>query len=173
MRNATKEKIHSSAIKLFTQKSFASTTVQEIADCAEISTGLVYRHYKTKNELFGALVSEATDGLKEVVDILQSDMSPIDLIKKLTQEILDDISKDEEFAQYMALITQAFMMEDFIPQVQTLMEQNQEMIKVTARLIEKGQRLGQFKQGNYLEMSFYFFYYVRSVADSTERQSSV
>ncbi|WP_335633118.1 helix-turn-helix domain-containing protein [Brevibacillus formosus] len=38
-------------MQLFVQKGFGSTNVQDIADTAGISIGLMYRHYKSKETL--------------------------------------------------------------------------------------------------------------------------
>ena len=80
MRNATKEKIQTAAMHLFAQKGLAATNVQEIADAAGISIGLLYRHYKTKEALFYELVEFAIEGLKEISDRLQSDESPKEIL---------------------------------------------------------------------------------------------
>lgn len=156
MRNATREKIQDAAIYLFTKKGYAATSVQEIADYAKISTGLMYRHYRSKEELFIALVSVATEGLKSVNVMLQQEVSPKELINKFTLEILSDLTKDEGFARFIVLIMQVFMMEEFIPQVQKLMEHSRDLTEQMTRVIDKGQKLGQFKQGNPEEMTQYY-----------------
>jgi AcrR family transcriptional regulator len=56
IRNKTREKIQLATMQLFVQKEYISTNVQEIADLADISIGLLYRHYKGKEELFNELV---------------------------------------------------------------------------------------------------------------------
>lgn len=56
IRNKTREKIQLATMQLFVQKGYISTNVQEIADLADISIGLLYRHYKGKEELFNELV---------------------------------------------------------------------------------------------------------------------
>jgi AcrR family transcriptional regulator len=165
MRNATRDKIHAAAINLYTHKGFAATSVQNIADRAEISTGLMYRHYKSKEELFGALLLEAADGLKKTTQILQNDVSPVDLMKGFTDEILKDISRDDEFVQYMVLMTQAFMMEGFSQQIHNLMQENSSLIDQTALLIKKGQELGQFKPGDSSEMAIYYFATMQGLAE--------
>lgn len=157
MRKATRDKIHVAAIKLFAHKGFAATSVQEIADRAGISTGLMYRHYKSKEDLFNELVSQAADGLARNVQLFQSEAPPADLLGELTMEILNDIAHNDNFAEFLMLMNQSSMMEDAPPQVQHLNEQSTALMEQTARLIEKGQALGQFKQGNALEMAHYYF----------------
>lgn len=165
MRIATKEKIQAAAIKLFTQKGYAATNVQDIADKAGISTGLMYRHYKSKDDLFNSLVREAAEGLSRITKAFQSDASPIDLIWQLTAEILDDLTKNDEFAEYTILMNQSIMMEKTIPQVLNLIEQSSAMMNQTAQLIEKGQKLGQFKEGDSYGMALYYYASVQGLAE--------
>ncbi|MEP9409703.1 TetR/AcrR family transcriptional regulator [Peribacillus frigoritolerans] len=164
MRTATRNKIHSAAIKLFAKKGFAATSVQDIAEGAGISIGLMYRHYKTKEDLFNELVSYAATGLEKITKKFQSDESPIELIRKFTLEILNDLEKDDAFAELLMLMNQSSTMEHPSLQIQYLNEQSEAMLNQTTRLIEKGQNLGQFKQGNASEMAFYFFVSLQGLA---------
>lgn len=157
MRQATKNKIHSAAIKLFAKKGLAATSVQDIASNAGISIGLLYRHYKTKDELFNELVSYAAEGLDRIATRFESDHSPVDLIQEFTMEILNDLDKDDEYAQFQMLMNQALTIEDPSPQIQHLSKLSDKLFNQTTRLIEKGQKLGQFKQGNASEMAFFYF----------------
>lgn len=47
----TKEKIYKTSIKLFKSKGFDNVTIQEIAKSANISVGLFYNYYKSKNDI--------------------------------------------------------------------------------------------------------------------------
>lgn len=164
MRTATGNKIHSAAIKLFAKKGFAATSVQDIAEGAGISIGLMYRHYKTKEDLFNELVSYAATGLEKIAEKFQSDESPIELIRKFTLEILNDLEKDDAFAELLMLMNQSSTMEHPSLQIQYLNEQSEAMLNQTTRLIEKGQNVGQFKQGNASEMAFYYFASLQGLA---------
>lgn len=156
MRTATRNKIHLAAIKLFAKMGFAATNVQDIADSAGISIGLMYRHYKTKEELFNELVSYAAEGLGRVVKEFQSDESPAEIIQNFTLNILNDLENDDTFAELLMLMNRSATMDEPTPQIQSLNKQSEAMLNQTARLIEKGQKLGQFNQGNAAEMRFTF-----------------
>ncbi|KGA98407.1 TetR family transcriptional regulator [Alkalihalobacillus alcalophilus ATCC 27647 = CGMCC 1.3604] len=156
MRMATREKIQSAAIKLFTQKGFSATSVQDIANKAQVSTGLMYRHYKSKDHLFNELVNVAATGLKENVEMFQSDASPTEIIQRLTLEILNDLNKNEQFSEFLMLMNQASTMENPPPEVKFLNEQSEAMLNQLAILIKKGQTLGQFKDGDEKEMAFFY-----------------
>ncbi|WP_067837971.1 TetR/AcrR family transcriptional regulator [Amphibacillus sediminis] len=157
MRIATRNKIHSAAIKLFAKKGFVATSVKDIAEGAGISIGLMYRHYKTKEDLFNELVAYAAEGLERIVKLFQSDDSPVELINQFTLEILNDLDKDDEYAHFYMLMNQSLTIEDPSPQIKNLNKQSEAIIHQTARLIEKGQKLGQFKQGNVMEMTLFYF----------------
>ncbi len=47
----TKEKIYNTSIKLFRIKGFDNVTIQDIAKAANISVGLFYNYYKSKNDI--------------------------------------------------------------------------------------------------------------------------
>lgn len=157
MRLATKNKIHSAAIKLFAKKGFAATGVQDIAESAGISTGLLYRHYKTKDDLFNELISYAILGLEHIVKRFEDDLPPNEVIKEFSLEILNDFKKDDEFANFLMIMNQAISADNPSHQVQQLKKQSEAMMKQTVILIKKGQKLGQFKNGDATEMAYYFF----------------
>lgn len=164
MRLATKNKIHSAAIKLFAKKGFAATGVQDIAESAGISIGLLYRHYKTKDDLFNDLVSYATEGLERIVRRFESDLSPNKVLREFTLEILNDFKKDNEFANFLMIMNQSFTVDNPSHQVLQLKKQSEAMMKQTAILIEKGQKLGQCKNGNATEMAYYYFASIQGLA---------
>lgn len=158
----TRNKIHSASIKLFAIKGFAATSVQDIADSAGISIGLLYRHYKTKEDLFQTLVSYATIGLENIVERFKSDSSPKEVIQQFTVEILNDFKKNDEFANFLMIMNQS--LNHPFHQVQQLKIQSDAMMVQTAILIEKGQKLGQFRNGNASEMALYYFASIQGLA---------
>jgi AcrR family transcriptional regulator len=43
-------------MKLFSEKGFNGTTTKEIAELAEVNEALIFRHFSTKRELYGAII---------------------------------------------------------------------------------------------------------------------
>src|SRR5699024_6396060 len=78
-------------------------------------------------------------------------------IRLFTLDILSDLDKDDEVAEFYMLMNHSFNMEEPSAQIQELNKQSEVMLNQTIQLIEKGQELGEFKQGNALEMALYFF----------------
>ncbi len=54
------------AEKLFFNKGFASTTIDEVAEIVELSKGTIYLYFKSKEELYCAIIQRAMDIMKEM-----------------------------------------------------------------------------------------------------------
>ncbi|WP_431802864.1 TetR/AcrR family transcriptional regulator [Halobacillus andaensis] len=81
------------AIKLFAQKGFSTTSVQEIANECSISKGAFYLHFKSKDELLLAIFTHYSKEIEQKTDEIQvMDLDPrTKFIKQLTvtyQEII-------------------------------------------------------------------------------------
>jgi AcrR family transcriptional regulator len=53
---ARREQILQTAVNLFSQRGFKGTTTKEIARAAGVSEAMVFRHFATKDELYGAIL---------------------------------------------------------------------------------------------------------------------
>jgi AcrR family transcriptional regulator len=166
MRNSTREKIHSAAIYLFARKGLAGTSVQDIAEKAGISIGLLYRHFKTKESLYYSLVEFVISALQEITIRLKSDGSPKAIVQSILDEIYPDLQNSEDFTDIMALFIQAVLRVEEEQKIEKFLEQDIIMIQAMADLIAKGQKLGEFRAGDPYEMSIYFFSLIQGIAVS-------
>ena len=80
-----KERIIKSATKLFGQKHYANTTMLDIAKDAGISRGPLYYYYKTKADLFKAVIREYAENMfKGNLEISEEDLN-VDSIRELIE----------------------------------------------------------------------------------------
>ena len=106
MREATREKILLAASSLFAEKGLLGTSAKDIAKKAEVSTGLMYHYYKTKEDMYNAIVDEA---LKEAGDIYQNwgiEKSESG-IRNFVEECLVEMEKDLSFSEMVCLLEQS------------------------------------------------------------------
>jgi len=164
MRAATLEKVQGAAIALFARHGFAATNMRDVAREAGISTGLIYRHYATKDELFAALAAQATDGLRRVVERFESEGSPAELLGEFAREFVDDIARVEGSAEFMLIMNQAFVSRRRSPQIDALLDQHLELADATVALIRRGQRIGEFRPGAPTELATCWFAAVSGLA---------
>lgn len=67
--NKTKRRIFTTAIKLFAEKGYESTGIEEITAVAGVAKGSLYYHFETKEELFDMLLEEGWKLLNNSIEI--------------------------------------------------------------------------------------------------------
>lgn len=95
MRESTREKIQTAAVALFAEKGFSATSAKDIAERAGIAVGAMYHHYKSKEEVYAALLQAATkelDGIHELT------------AKELMAEIENELKESLDFARWISIL---------------------------------------------------------------------
>ena len=164
MRLATQEKVQAAAITLFARHGFAATNMRDIAHEAGISTGLIYRHYATKDDLFAALAAQAADGLRKVVELFRGEGSPAALLGEFAGEFVDDIAHVRGSAEFMLIMNQALVSRRRSAHIDALLDQHLALADATVALIRRGQRLGEFRPGAATELATCWFAAVTGLA---------
>src|SRR5260221_2469761 len=67
-RAATKEAILNAGRRLFGERGFAATTMDDIAEQAQVAKGAVYHHFATKEAVFEAVFDQVSSALVQEVD---------------------------------------------------------------------------------------------------------
>lgn len=171
IRQATREKIQAAAMQLFVQKGYGSTNVQDIADSAGISIGLMYRHYKNKESLFQELVEFALAGLDRNIayfesDLNNSDLTPSQLINQFVDEVYHDMQQGEALANLLIIMAQTFLSVGGDNALQReVAETSGRMRLATAKLIERGQERGEFRAGDANQMAMFFYAALQGLAE--------
>ncbi|WP_044639944.1 TetR/AcrR family transcriptional regulator [Risungbinella massiliensis] len=146
IRDERKEQIMEAALKIFAKRGIIGTKMSMIATEAGISPGLLYRYFKSKDELFITLVQQATqESVAGIGSVYQIPGSPIEKIRTLTKEILV-----EENKLYFLLIHQA-RTSDEVPEEALHIIEKYPMdiyIDLLESLFLEGQKAGEFAAGD-------------------------
>ena len=67
-RAATTEAILRAGRRLFGERGFAATTMDDIAEAADVAKGAVYHHFKTKEAVFEAVFEQVSGDLVQDID---------------------------------------------------------------------------------------------------------
>ena len=90
MEASTEEKIMNAAREVFTQKGFAATRMQEIADVAGINKGLLHYYFRSKNKLFHAVFDEAFGQfVLRINEVFAADMPLFEKIEAFVSRYMD------------------------------------------------------------------------------------
>lgn len=113
---ATRERILNAAEELFAQRGFDGVTVRQIMREAQADVALAYYHFKSKRDLFDAVLLRRADVLNDIrlkaleeVEARHRDDQPSveEIIAAFTSPLLDLLAGDhEKWRHYFALIAQ-------------------------------------------------------------------
>jgi len=156
LRQASDQKIRAAAAKVFVDKGLAGASIQQIASEAGISLGLMYHHYRSKDELFLSLVDYAVQGLGHISDQLASETDPRTAIEAVALDVYQDMTVREESLQLMGLIVQGILSGNETI-TQKIGRDNRHVLDSAADCIRRGQALGEFAPGDPDELATYFF----------------
>jgi len=72
----TRTRLIEAAIDLFTQHSFAGTSLQMIADELGLTKAAIYHHFRTREQLLAAVIEPMLDELRTVVESAETKRTP-------------------------------------------------------------------------------------------------
>lgn len=110
----SKTKILIAAKNLFSQKGFESTSVDELADAAQVAKGTIYVHFKNKDEILLVLIQEALSQIRHIVSKSTLSSHPfIECFSALLQELLELIEKNKELFIILATEKEKLLQSNF------------------------------------------------------------
>ncbi len=96
--NKTKRKIFETSMKLFAEKGYDATSIEEITATVGVAKGTLYYHFSSKEEIFNFLVEEGVKLLKNSIAIKTEKLeNSIDKIKAIVLIELKVLVKYENF----------------------------------------------------------------------------
>ncbi|CDA15996.1 MAG: TetR/AcrR family transcriptional regulator [Clostridia bacterium] len=96
--NKTKRKIFETSMKLFAEKGYDATSIEEITATVGVAKGTLYYHFSSKEEIFNFLVEEGVKLLKNSIAIKTANLdSSVDKIKAIVLIQLKVLVKYEDF----------------------------------------------------------------------------
>lgn len=106
-REQRRELILTSAIELIEQKGFESTTMDEIAEKADVSKGTLYLYFEDKSALHQSIKKKALMMLREKFhNIFQENITGAEVVRRMSLVFLDFILENKTFNRAMMLYEQ-------------------------------------------------------------------
>jgi len=166
IKDERREQILSNALKLFARNGLAATKISDIALAAEISQGLIYHYYKSKEEIFVELISFAFDRINQACLWLESQpLPPAEKIAFAIRELLRLLEEDENAARYHLLIAQATATEAIPVKAKEIIKQKNTLpYESIERIMAAGQNEGTIKQNNARELALVFWTSINGLA---------
>ncbi len=166
IKDERREQILSNALKLFAKNGLAATRISDIALAANISQGLIYHYYKSKEDIFVELISIAFDRINQASLWLESQpMPPAEKIEFAIRELLRLLEEDENAARYHLFIAQATATEAIPDEAKEIIKQKNNLpYESIERIMAAGQKEGTIKQKNARELALVFWTSINGLA---------
>jgi len=142
-RELVENELYEHATRLFAERGFAGTSLQDIADALGITRPALYYYVKSKDELLAKLVTEVTDGpLSELTELVaRPGLDAVGKLRGIVRIIV--IRRASQPARFRLLIRS----EAELPAELTAAydESRRAVLRTVASTIEEGVRAGQFR----------------------------
>jgi AcrR family transcriptional regulator len=102
MKHDRRQDILAAAMELFAQKGFRGTTTRDLATQAEVNEAIIFRHFKTKEELYSAIIEskageDRTARLEELERLAASATDDDNFFRTVGRQFLQKHEQDTTF----------------------------------------------------------------------------
>ncbi len=139
------------AVKLFAGRGFHGTSIRAIARAAGVSIGAIYHHYRSKDEVFLAILRREYERRRTVVEELRTQgMAPRELIRCVAGVHFEFLERHQDSVK---LLAQTLPTEHprLYSQLRTLEE---EFAGYVADLLREGMQIGQVRSCHALTAAY-------------------
>ena len=138
--NKTKRKIFETSMRLFSEKGYDATSIEEITATVGVAKGTLYYHFSSKEEIFNFLVEEGMKLLKNSIEIKTSRCdNTIDKLRAVSLVQLKVLLKYENLLTIVMSQTWGNEHRNVFCKNKVL-----EHIEVIEKIIKEGQEKGDF-----------------------------
>lgn len=105
IREQRREDILAAALKVFSRRGMVATKISDIAKEANLSHGLVYHYFKSKEDIFTQLVHRAAESSVQIIE--ESHLkagTPLGKIQWMTEQILQSFSEGQQILLFLIMI---------------------------------------------------------------------
>jgi AcrR family transcriptional regulator len=158
MREESKRKIESAALTLFARRGL-SVKVEELAEAAGVSQGLLYSYYPSKDALIVRLINQATEQSAGAIGLAaQAETGALDTIKMISEIMCEMFSSNEYMGvEYFMFMLQVGMSGFKVPNEAFYSEEMPNPAETLARIIARGQAEGTVVQGDAMQLSLIYW----------------
>ncbi|MBU0473406.1 MAG: TetR/AcrR family transcriptional regulator [Bacteroidetes bacterium] len=97
IREQTKTKILNVALELFAKKGYSNTTISEIAKSANISKGLAYNYFESKEQLMEEVIKILFVEIENMFIALEGEKDPFEKLSRIIDLTFEWVTEREDF----------------------------------------------------------------------------
>ncbi len=142
--NKTKRKIFEASMKLFAEKGYDATSIEEITATVGVAKGTLYYHFSSKEEIFNFLIEEGVKLLKNSIAIKTGNLE--NYLDKLRAIVLIQIKILVKYESFITIILSQIWGND--PRSQMCRKYVFEYIQMIEEIVKEGIKRGEIIEGD-------------------------
>lgn len=142
--NKTKRKIFETSMKLFAEKGYDATSIEDITDTVGVAKGTLYYHFTSKEEIFNFLVEEGIKLMQNSIDVKTAKLT--NYIDKLKAIVLIEIKVVVKYEYLITILLSQFWGKE--PRHNMCKQQVYKYINKIEDIVREGIEKGEIKKGN-------------------------
>ena len=142
-----KQEIIDASVKLFAGKGFNNTTLDDIAASSEFGKGTIYNYFKSKEDIYSAIIDDVSANLYDIVQQADSENKNskdfFEMHAKLVFQYC--VGKRDAFIIYVREIAH-FTTDIFLNDRKKINERHKKVRNILIKIISKGMKLKEIKK---------------------------
>ena len=165
MREKAIEKITKAALEVFAEYGYHGATMKQIAQVSDLSYGLVYHYFPSKEEMFTQIIESSLESsIHATIRILDIPGTAWEKIENLSDFLVREALTGDSFL-YFLIVLQAMTQGKRIPGFTDHIAQKIETyFKTLAPIIKQAQTSGEAVQGDPLVLAAAYFSFLQGLA---------
>lgn len=134
IRQQTRSQIKDAAFRLFAKEGFADTTVSNIARNADVSKGLIYHYFSSKEQILVSIFEDLQQ-LGEEATTFPEDLGPARCLELMLNKVFEYLENSSEVIRLMISLA---LQPDTIATLQPyIRKENERQVEITTDLLHK------------------------------------
>jgi len=150
------------ALDLFIRKGYGETKIADIAEAADMSMGLLFHYFESKERLYEVLVRSGCERMKMEMD--HTGGSPLEFFQAAAEGVLSMIASNPSSAKMFVLMEQAQHLDILPTELKDMLSESSRLVEYCIPLIELGQSSGEIKDGSPEALSVAFWSSLQGIA---------
>lgn len=151
-------------LERFIKVGFSETKIRDIAKDLDMSVGLFFNYYESKEKIYAELVRRATQSMAMISR--KENEAPLNFFERMIKESLEAFEKDEMACQLFVLMAQTLYSDTVPMDIKAELYTQKQLFELPISMIEEGQRAGTIREGNPLAISVMFWSTIKGVAET-------
>ncbi len=154
--------IISKALELFVKKGYSDTKIGDIAKAADMSIGLMFHYFESKEQLYEELIKMGAEGTNAPKEM--NFENPLTYFSGFL-DMLFSYAKEQPWVLYLFVLMAQARRSTGIPAHIREIALGVNQVEQSAGIIEAGQQYGYFREGDPYALSFAFWSSVQGIME--------